>query len=133
MIASQVFVVIFALIFSDNLRFSISDPSQAIITESKQNHKACAFVRKKTKGVSIVQCNLRCMKDDLCESTNFYSISGAMSGVCEQLASDENQHETFIEQENATFTRLKKISPAVSTVYPRISPRIVNPVSTFLL
>lgn len=84
---------------------------KATTAEVFQHQKAIGATRSIGKVVSIVGCNLRCLQDELCEATNF--LMGFEENYCELLAASQIAGLSFVSQENATFTSLKRISHEV--------------------
>ncbi len=85
---------------------------KATTGEVSQHQKAIGVTRSIEKVVSIVGCNLRCLQDDLCEATNF--LMGFEGNYCELLAASQIAGLSFVSQENATFSRLKRMTLEVN-------------------
>ena len=78
------------------------------------------IIRSSKKGISIIGCNLRCLRDELCVATNFYSDDGIGNGNCELLLPHGSPGQggiSFVLQQNATYSRMQKSEGKVTACF----------------
>ena len=106
-------IVLLVLCINSNVSLSSKADSLSAFGDLSLDHKKAVDVElllgvKKVN--SIIECNLWCLNDNDCEATNYYSAADGnddVRGECELLkGAAEN---SLLEQENATFTRLRKV------------------------
>ena len=106
-------VMLFVVCINLNVSLSSGADSLSAFGDLSLDHKRAVGVEL-LLGVkevsSIIECNLWCLNDKDCEATNYSSAADDNDGgrgECELLkGAAEN---SLVKQENATFTRLRKV------------------------
>ena len=94
---------------------SIKQSRSAFGETIRENAKATGLrlVRQTLNAVSLVECNLKCLNDQDCRSTNYFAAStGRFRGQCQLLNAHQEAELTFEPCENAVYTKLSKVSNA---------------------
>ena len=77
----------------------------------KEHNRASGegLVLRTEKAISVVECNLKCLKDVLCGGTNFRKLTNDHTRNCQLLRHDTLVHETRFEtEEDTTYTLLER-------------------------
>lgn len=107
-----VIVTIWIICINSNVSLATSADSLSAFGELSLEHKKAVGVElllAVKKVSSIIECNLWCLNDKDCEATNYFAASDDSDGrgECELLTGAAEN--ALLEQENATFTRLRKV------------------------
>ena len=72
------------------------------------------LIEREFKSPSLINCNLRCLRNDKCVATNFQIMAGSGAGNCELLLPHEltaTGHEVVLSKKDDTvYTRIKVIN-----------------------